>query len=379
MRATDETDCPAPGCGTYYSHWPTFNSNNTYLLLRRGEMGDAFVKTFDPVNFSIGKGHQPAGIYVPGVGHASVNFESAIWHPTDPHLIYCFSRYYDNGMRLYTYNVVTRKYTLVKDLTSLGGSKDYLHQMSMSADGDVFAWSQMREGAGGHPVSYIVWRKSTNKVLYHTPTPNQEVNEVRLDKSGKFLTIAHNDIEPLRPDRLKGGFLNLVTGKMDVTRWNPKDSPAGHGDVGTGISAGFDRWAGGINKRRLDRVHEPQLVFRFQDEKGVTDWTQDFHGSLLADDESWMTIGTYDDPAITGLPDTGVYEDEIIQISLDGSGRLRRLLHTRSAIDNQTSVTGYLAVPKPTISKDGRFIAYTSNWEKSGRYDLFIARIEPAR
>ncbi|MDQ2920650.1 MAG: hypothetical protein M3R52_03390, partial [Acidobacteriota bacterium] len=35
-------------------------------------------------------------------------------------------------------------------------------------------------------------------------------------------------------------------------------------------------------------------------------------------------------------------------------------------------------VPKPTISKDGRFIAFTSNWENSGRYDLFIAKIDPA-
>jgi hypothetical protein len=377
MRATDEEECPAPGCGTYYSHWTTFNADNTYLLIRRGESGNALVKPFDPVSFSVGKGHQPAGIYVPGVGQTSVNFESAMWHPTDPQLIYCFSMSYDNGMRLYAYNVVTRKYTLVKDFSSLGGPRDFLHQMSMSSDGDVFAWSQQREGAGGDPIAYLVWRKSTGKVLYHTPTPNRQVNEVRLDKSGQYLTIAHNDLDPTKPNRLKGGFLNLATGKMDVTRWNPEDSPAGHGDVGTGISVGADHWASGLNKRRLDRVHEQRLIFRFQDEKGAVDWTEDFHGSLLADDESWITIGTYDDPAIT-LPDTSVFENEILQIALDGSGRLRRLLHTRTGIDNKSTLTGYSAMPKPTISRDGRFIAYTSNWEKSGRYDLFIARIEPA-
>src|SRR5688500_532793 len=82
MRATDEAECPAPGCGTYYSHWPTFNSNNTYLLVRKGVNGAALIKSFDPVNFTIGPGHQPAGIYVPGHGETSVNFESAIWHPT---------------------------------------------------------------------------------------------------------------------------------------------------------------------------------------------------------------------------------------------------------------------------------------------------------
>src|SRR5439155_16681137 len=57
---------------------------------------------------------------------------------------------------------------------------------------------------------------------------------------------------------------------------------------------------------------------------------------------------------------------------------VRSLLQHRSSIDFQSITTGYWGMPKPTISRDGRFVAYTSNWEKSGRYDLFIARIEPA-
>src|SRR3954468_17138997 len=39
MRATDEADGPAPGLGTYYSHWPTFNADNTKLLIRKGDNG----------------------------------------------------------------------------------------------------------------------------------------------------------------------------------------------------------------------------------------------------------------------------------------------------------------------------------------------------
>jgi Tol biopolymer transport system component len=57
---------------------------------------------------------------------------------------------------------------------------------------------------------------------------------------------------------------------------------------------------------------------------------------------------------------------------------VRRLLHTRTKYDNRSETTGYWASPKPTISRDGKFVAYTSNWEGSGRYDLFVARIEPA-
>jgi uncharacterized protein (TIGR03437 family) len=373
MRATDETECPAPGCGTYYSHWPTFNSNNTYVLVRKGVNGAALIKSFDAVNFTIGAGHQPGGIYVPGHGETSVNFESAIWHPTDPKLIYCFSANYDGGMKLYTYNVVTKQYTLVKDLGSLGGPKDFLHQMSMSSNGDVFAWSHMREGAGGDPVYYIVWRKSTDKVLYHTATPNNMVNEVRLDKSGNFLAVPYNNVQP---DGRKFAMLNVTTGVIDYGYWNSTDSPTGHGDMGTGFNAGWDHWSCGINRHSLDNIHSTQVLFRFLDLNGVADWTNDFHATLLADDESWLTVGAYD-YAPSNLPETGIFEDEIFQVKLDGSGEFRRLLHTRSAVDEQTITTSYWAAPKPTISKDGRFIAYTSNWEKSGRYDLFIARIDP--
>jgi hypothetical protein len=98
---------------------------------------------------------------------------------------------------------------------------------------------------------------------------------------------------------------------------------------------------------------------------------------MLADNEDWMTIGTHADPGATQRG-SGIYDDEILQISLDGSERIRRICHTRSVVDDKSESTNYWAAPKPTISRDGRFIAFTSNWEKSDRYDLFIAKIDPA-
>ncbi len=299
MRATDEVECPAPGCGTYYSHWPTFNSDSSFILVRRGETGDALIKPFDPVSFTVGTGHQPKGIYIPGSGTASMKFESAIWHPTDPNLLYCFPSYYQGGMKLYTYNVVTREYTLVRDFTALGGPKDYLNQMSMSADGDVFAWSQMQAGEGG-PVAYLVWRKSTNTVLYHVAPKLGLINEVRLDKSGKYLAIPYNGNQP---DGKRYEMLTIATGAIDYGYWNSTDSPTGHGDLGTGMVAGVDHWVSGINKHELNDIHTTKILFRFQDENGVTDWTFDLHGTMLADDESWLTFGTYHEPSITESPE----------------------------------------------------------------------------
>ncbi len=376
MRATDEADGPAPGLGTYYSHWPTFNADNTRLLIRKGHNGEAILKTFDPMNFRLGAGREPLPTEYPrGFG---LVWESSIWSHRDPEVIYTFANDEKGGMRLYAYNVARKEFKLLKDFSFLArGRPDYLHRLTMSADDDVFVWSHMRSGHNGDPVAYLVWKRSTDKVLFDTPN-TMDLHAVHVDKTGHWLNVTLN--KPL-PDGGAMEFLSLDTGVVTKIVSGAPDYSPGHGDLGTDCVVGFDAWLDGITWRRLSAPHTVRHVFFFRTaigrNGGVTDWTHDFHGTMLADNEDWITIGTHRDPPATQTG-TGIYDDEILQVSLDGSERIRRICHTRCAIDNKTETTGYWATPKPTISRDGRFIAFTSNWEKSGRYDLFIVRIEPA-
>jgi hypothetical protein len=375
MRVTDETDGASPGLGTYYSHWPTFNSNNTRLLIRKGVTGEAILKEFDPVNFRLSPGYTTLPNSLPGGGGPS--WESSIWSNIDPDLIYTFSGYYYGGMKLYSYNVRTGSFQLLKDFAHLSGGNDYLKQMYMSSDDDTFCWLHHRAGVNdGEPIAYIVYRRSTDQVLYHNSATVYVggINEVHVDKSGKWLHIV---IPTKQADGTSTRFLNLETGQYQALR-REVDHPPGHGDLGRETIVGFDNYEDGISWRHLSNVREHQQMVTFKTAAGVLDWTNDFHGTMLADDESWLTIGTYDEPEANSLPDTGVFENEIMQVALDGSQRVRRICHTRTFVDNRTQTTGYWATPKPTISKDGRFIAFTSNWENSGRYDLFVVRIEPA-
>jgi uncharacterized SAM-binding protein YcdF (DUF218 family) len=373
MRATDESDGPAPGLGTYYSHWPTFNADNTRLLIRNGHNGNAIVKTFDPGNFRLGAGREILPTEYPrGFG---VSWESSIWSHRDPEVIYTFANDLKGGMRLYAYNVARKEFKLVKDFGFLSrGRPDYLHGMNMSADDDVFSWSHMRSG---DPIAYLVWRRSTDKVLFDTPN-TMGLHNVHVDKTGHWLNVTLN--KPL-PDGDAMEFLNLDSGVVTkIVRGAPDYNP-GHGDLGTDCVVGFDAWLDGLTWRRLSAPHSVRHVFFFRTAMGrnggVADWTHDFHGTMLADNEDWITIGTHHDPPATQTG-TGIYDDEILQIALDGSERIRRICHTRSVVDDKTEASDYWAAPKPTISRDGRFIAFTSNWEKSGRYDLFVVRIEPA-
>jgi hypothetical protein len=260
MRATDEHDGPAPGLGTYYSHWPTFNCNNTRLLIRKGADAEAIIKEFDPVNFRVGNSKTLPNS-LPGNG--GPNWESSIWSNFDPNIIYTFSGYYYSGMKLYSFNVSTGVFKLIKDFGFLSGGNDYLRQMYMSADDDVFCWLHLRAGANnGEPIFYLVYKRSTDKVLFHNDCTGFKggVNEVHVDKSGKWLHVV---IPTAQADGTGTRILNLQTGEYQPLT-KPVDHTPGHGDLGTGTIVGFDNYNNGISLRRLDSVHVFKDIFLFR-------------------------------------------------------------------------------------------------------------------
>jgi hypothetical protein len=89
------------------------------------------------------------------------------------------------------------------------------------------------------PDEALVCAPSTICTRAHTPT-NGTIDEVGLDKSGRYLSIACVDDGQLVPDEEVGKYLDLQTGAADVIRWNASDNPVGHSDFGTGIQVGTE-------------------------------------------------------------------------------------------------------------------------------------------
>jgi uncharacterized protein (TIGR03437 family) len=313
----------------------------------------------------------------------ALDWQGATWSRKDPDLIFVHVSYYNpnypaTGMKLYSYRPSTNVFTLLKDFAPelAPGQPDYLFEMHIAQDGkdDTFTFMQNRVGYPENPLYFIVWKRSTNTVLQHISNDTTfDANAALPDKSGRWVFFPLNKTQP---DLTRHRTLDLQTNTWQTTAWTSADDAPSHGDVGTGTLTGRGNWSGGFNLRSLNNVHSRTILFDNKDAKSVLDWTNDQHTSLYADDESWVMLGLYDDPAET-VNETGAFENEVMQIAMDGSQRIRRLFHHRSHIDNLSETTGYWAVPKPTISKDGRFIAFTSNWGETGRYDLYIAKIEP--
>ncbi len=344
MRVTDERD--GAFNVTNYSYYPSFNRDNSRLFIVSG--GQPTLYSFDPTGFRVSAKRPLFTGSLPGGGHPWS--EDAIWSGIDRDVLYCHA-----GLKLYSYNVVTNAFTLIKDFTGQVAGTE-LMQMSKSIDDNAFGF-HCRTSAG--VVGYIAYRRSQDSI-YRADT--SDVNEVQVDKTGSYLVVSTETAGFQSAIEVK--IVNLSTrAVVNLTDGGPDFAP-GHKDVGRGIVIGGDNWNNAFNFRRLDTPHQHYRVVEMGN-----DWTIGSHVSLLADDEGWLMVSTY--YISNGLPSSGLFKNELFQVATDGSRRVRRLAHLHSTLRE------YWDSPRATISRDGRYAVFTSNWGATNRRDVFIVRIPP--
>ena len=341
MRVTDERD--GISCTNFYSYWPTFNLDSTSFFIACD--GNPRLYRFDPKTFQVvGKGplfDQP----VAGGGYLSA--EDAIWSGVSARLLYGYT-----GLRLYVYDIAARSYSLVKDFGNELPA-GYLGQMSKSVDDNVFAFT--RKDQNYKAVGYVVWRRDQDKIL-RTVTLGA-FDEAQVDKSGRYLVVKakfDKTVDVQVVDLQSGGVENLTDPAPDF-------SP-GHSDSGQQFVVGHDNWNNQYTARKLATPHQFKTVIGFGN-----DWSQANHVSMLGDDEAWCVISNY---TVENGP-VGPFRNEIFEAATDGSQRVRRLAHHRSIFRD------YWDTPRANISRDGRFIAFTSNWGGAPRRDVFIIKVPP--
>lgn len=344
LRATDGND--GPNCTTAYSYWPTFNVNSTRIQIAIGG-GNGATYRFDPVALVLSD-RQP--LYVgPAPGGGTPFQEDAIWSASDPDLLLCHE-----GARVWSYNVTTHAYVLVKDFSARFPGQ-YLWQMSRSMDDQVFAFTR-RENVTYAVLGYFAWRRDNDTILLDQDA--ETLDEVQVDKTGQYLVVKTGE---MGATAIEVRVADLSRGMLfaDLTDGSPDFAP-GHSDNGHGTVLGADNWMNRITFRQLATPHQLSSALDFGN-----DWTQGAHLSLLADDEARALVSLYDNGAHT----SGRFHDEIIELSTDGSQSVRRLAHHRSLVQ------GYDDTPRANISRDGCFVAFTSNWGGSGRRDVFILKL----
>jgi hypothetical protein len=344
MRLTDAADGTA--CVNAYSYWPSFNLDSTRALVMCD--GDGLVVDLDPMTF-VATDRRP--LFASAPPHGSVpTVEDAIWSGEDPDVIYAHA-----ATVLWAYDVVADSWTEVHDFSEDFG-QGAIRQMSRSLDDDVFAFT--KQDPDYAVTGYAAWSRSAQTLLLEEDTTM--LDEVQIDKAGGFVVVKTG---VQGAGEIEVRIANLAAGTFeDLTDDGPDFSP-GHSDNGLGVVVGADNWNNHITWRELATPHRHTTLLQ------LPDWSQDFHVSMLAEDDEWVTLSMY---RSNDGESTGLWRNEIIQLATDGSQTVRRIAHHHS---DYLATTEYWDSPRANISRDGCFVAFTSNWGASGRRDVYIASL----
>lgn len=348
LRLTDGSQGESR-CSVTYATIPVFNINNTRAYVVCKPYSLARFYQFNPTTFVASSPTK-----IPS-SPANLKQFWMIWSGTNPDIIYG-----NNGAAIYAYNVATQSMTTILNAEQILAAGERLNwQMSKSQNDDVFA--DTFDGSSGN-IGYIVWRRSDNKVLLKQYEPS---DEVEIDKTGRYLIVSFTTSCCGASASGSVRIWDLQTGLS--TKLSPSQ---GFYHRGLGQGRAFTWTYGGSGTLGYRTLTTPTLITKLLPDSSWSYHTgQQDHFSMLADNESWALASRY---STTGSGVVNAFDNEILQVSTDGSHRVRRLVHHRSVAENNN----YDAQPKANISRDGRFIAFTSNWgHADGRLDVYVVQI----
>lgn len=380
LRVTDAAD--AEVAGTIYSNWHTFSKDNKHILYTAwspypGPQGP-HLADFDPANFTVtNKRALPLW-----QGNSGVVQDGMAWSYLDSEKLYTVAE----GRKLVSFSLGTGQYQLLADLGALGApgldlNANAITTMHMDAHDEMFAF-RLQSRTTYAEVGYFAYRRSTNQILFYQP--HNDVHHVLIDRSGRYVVAKYSaQSGTVECNIINSTVVDLQAQPItftDLLDCAPDHSPGGHGDVGTGTIVGAAHISAAITFRSLATPHTYIDTLSWGSAESTRDprfpvqanfqGAMPLHISMLADDESYSLFEFY----ACENPTTFVFCNELALIQNTAQPAVRRLLHHRSVYQS------YPDSPRATISRDGRFVAFTSNWGNSaGRRDLFIARISSAQ
>ncbi|MFL6228069.1 MAG: hypothetical protein ACJ741_04760, partial [Pyrinomonadaceae bacterium] len=282
-----------------------------------------------------------------------------------------------SGRKLASLDLATNTYNVVADFGALSVAglnlvTNGIQSMHMDAHDEVFVF-RVTNRVSGAEQGYFAYRRSANRVLFYKA--NTDVHHVLVDRSGRYVVAKYNTQIAAQPNATVVDLQAAPITFTDLVDDAPDQAPGGHGDVGTGVILGGAHNIDAYTWRALGDPHRYAVTLSFGSNVLARDarmpgknWGSPAHISLLADNETFALYEFY------ACDPTTPFCDELALIENKPHPRVRRLLHHHSVYRQ------YEDSPRATVSRDGRFVAFTSNWGGTSRRDLFIARIsgEPA-
>jgi regulation of enolase protein 1 (concanavalin A-like superfamily) len=335
---------------------------------------------------------------------------------TKPGVIYGISGV-GNLRTVYQYDLSAGTYTSVLNLdTVVSGVSGYVG--AMMTGGTPTEYLMTFFGGGSQDQHYLLlWaplgnlgaRKvintltsTINGVATNIPL-NFKLHAATIDRSGRYVFLHPTAVDLTAPRNASQAYIwdtstdvitAITSGGADG---GPAALPGGHGAPGFGVGVNHDcctssAWDGAqwqfrslatplITRDMINPILTPKEVY-------------------LSDHATWANAqpnvlvpiisATYRYAASQNTAPWRAWDDEIIAIETDGaaSGMVWRFAHHRSDIGSDSNEDNpyFWYEPRPSVSPDGRWVIFTSNWEKTlgtdvrdggtARQDVFLLRLD---
>ncbi|HEY2431026.1 MAG TPA: hypothetical protein VGI12_00020 [Vicinamibacterales bacterium] len=328
-----------------------------------------------------------------------------------------YGSYSGTGSTLHTidqYDFSTGLYTRLLDLDTLepGLTDTYIGGIASSGGGTEWIETFFGGTSQDHHHYAVVFDRANPQsrhvvdtlasTIDGQPAPitlNFSLHHAMIDRSGRYVMLYPSSADQAAPRYAAQEYLwDVLSGA--ITELGTAARPYGHDAFGYGVLANQDcctttswdaaQWqfrslAAPFSTRDLiATVMQPKEVYL----SDHTTWNNALPGALT--------------PVFSGLYRYGTtasawraWDDEIIAIQTDAGAGVNptvwRFAHHRSnvAYDGDATRTAFWYEPRPNVSPDGKWILFTSNWEKTlgtdpvgdsgtaSRQDVFLLRLSP--
>jgi len=361
IRLTNADDCGGTDCVNYigYSYWRNinnhvgFDSMLIFVGLSRGQGGAGptlleYNKTTDEVS-NLGP------VFNSGDPHSNATAETWYFSASMPTALYLTS-----GSKILRYDVISKQYETVLDITSKMGANHSLWQTHTSNDDRVHSSTVKLNGQDLGCMAYI---EDTDQYFFYAKTGY--FDECQVDRSGRYLIIKEGS------DGLHNRIVDLTT-QQERILLDP-DGAVGHSDVGYGYMIGADNWANKANTQKVWDLTDDTLT-------GTTaysnnDWWAEAPAHL-SHTNARPDIPMEDQYACGSSVNTtnSLHANEIICFRMDASGESLVVAPVMTSLSASGGGDPYSQAPKGNLDVTGKYFIWTSNMG-GNRLDAFLVKI----
>jgi len=362
-----------------YSTVQAWNADESYLVLYKSVKGQQAHFLLDGKTYEILK---PLDIY-------PSDLEDVFWSHTDPRTLYFSSKAARRQGRLYSYDVVTDKKTLIKDFKALcrGTMASPGNDVQMqSFDDDLFGFRCLNNRSSEKKYTAFTYRISTG-----------EVNSMKLGPG----TDWDNWTAPVSAPSGKSVFFQGYVMSPDLTQKIHKldmKKYSEHGNIGKshngqdalyqvtfnaspkGCDGDSDKGIGHLTEYNMETGKCRTII---SEDKGYPYTTSATHISAQAyKNPGWIALSSVGYPKQFKYLDNNkratVFFSEIYLASTDPDDPVVcRLAHHRSKGKHadEGDYPAYFGEPHVTISPSGTRLLFGSDWYDSGAVDTYVIEL----